>query len=141
MHALVAMLALLMQTPVPDPAAAPWWVAIVTPLAAALVGYVSKLLFDGLKQLLPPLDASSSIVKMIASTVFNGLIGFLAAHFAIGVALPGDLHSVTPEWLAAVLNALVAAGIYRFEHNQQASRQGLPTAEQKVDGMAAPVAR
>lgn len=82
---------------------------IVLPLVA---GPFAMLAFDGLKHLVSWLDESPSYVKAIAAPVFAFLVGLLASHF--GISVPSDVHSWTPDTIAAVATALVQAGVFRW---------------------------
>jgi hypothetical protein len=87
--------------------------ALAAALLVPVIGYISGKLYDGLKTILPPFDKLPAIVHQIAAPLFGLLFGWVTA--ATGAALLTDIHGATAGWFGAVLNALVMAGLKRWE--------------------------
>lgn len=117
-------------------ATSPWWLPIVAAAAPIVTGYLAKFLADGLKQILPAYDNAPSLVKSVVSVLIGLAVGWLSAHLALATPLGADLHGWSADTFAAILTALVQAGIYRLQKNQQLASQGAATMEQRVDGKA-----
>ncbi|MEO7102355.1 MAG: hypothetical protein ABI119_03355 [Gemmatimonadaceae bacterium] len=113
------------------PADAPWWLVLISTVVPLVSGWLAKFLADGLKQILPFYDNSSSTVKLLVSLAIGAAVGFLNTHLALSVGPLGtDLHGYTADIFGAILTALAQSGIYRLDKNKQAAMQGFATKEQ-----------
>lgn len=113
------------------PAPAPWWLVIIGTLVPLVSGWLAKFLADGLKQILPWYDNSSSTIKLLVSLAIGAAVGFLNTHIVTSAGPLGtDLHGYTADIFGAILTALAQSGIYRLDKNKQAAMQGFATREQ-----------
>ena len=120
------------------PATIPTWLVILGALVPIVAGWLANLAMDGVKQLIPKLDAAPTIVKQVLAVVIAALIGWLNAK--LGTSLADDPHTWTAAAFSVVFTVLAQQGIYRWKANNQAAAQGNATKEQQATGAAAPVA-
>lgn len=104
---------------------------LILPIAA---GWLANLATDGLKQLIPKLDAAPTVVKQILSVLIAVVVGWVNGR--VGSALSGDVHEWTVEALSMVFTVLAQQGIFRWKTNANLARQGAATLEQQADGLA-----
>jgi hypothetical protein len=114
LFATVAALALAaLQVPA-DPAAgdlSPVGLVLLS-ILPAVTGYVSTLLYGGIKTIIPVYDRLPSIVHQVAAPFFGLALGYVAT-FA-NVHPVADLTGIDQPWLDAVANAVAMAGVFRF---------------------------
>lgn len=83
---------------------------------AALNGWLSTKLYDGIKTVFPWWDSRPAIYHQIAAPLFQFGFGWLSA--ATGLELLTDISGINAGWIAGGLNLLVAAGIKRWEKSR-----------------------
>ncbi len=86
--------------------------AILLPVAA----WISAKLYDGFKTIIPMYDRLPALVHQVAAPVFQFLFGAVAS--GTGAALLTDIHAIDAAWIGGFLNALLAAGLKRYEKSR-----------------------
>lgn len=89
------------------------WAGFIIAIVTPLVGWLSTIAYDGLKTVIPAYDRLPSLIHQIAAPLFGLAFGWLTTH--LGVGLLTDIHAVGPEWIGALLNVLLMAGIKRWQ--------------------------
>lgn len=115
------------------PAGSPWYLTLIATLVPLVSGLLAKFLADGLKQIIPAYDNSSSTVKLVVSFLIGALVGFVNTHLALASPLGTDIHGWGADVIGAVLTALAQSGIYRLQKNNQVAAQGMATREQMAN--------
>lgn len=113
-HAMTAPVSL--QDPVPPTSPLG---ALAYAVLLPVVAWIATKLYDGLKTIIPAYDKLPATVHMIAAPLFQAAFGWVAS--ATGAAVLTDIHSADAGWIGAVLTALLAAGIKRYEKAKTAN--------------------
>jgi len=82
-------------------------------VAQAVISWLSAKLYDGLKTIIPQYDSLPSWIHQVAAPLLGFLFGFIST--ATGTELITDVHGISSGVIGGLLNALVMAGIKRWE--------------------------
>jgi hypothetical protein len=106
-------------------------VAVLALIIPIVAGWLANLAMDGLKQLIPHIDALPDVVKKVLAVVVSFLVGLAASKF--GVVIDPDFHLWTAAGLTTLITVLVQQGIFRWKANNQLAAQGAATKEQQAN--------
>lgn len=124
---------LLAQGGIVLPENAPLWMVLLAAIFPIGAGWLANLAMDGLRVLIPKLDAGSSVVKQIVAVLVALGVGFLATKF--GATLDPDLHNWQATSLVELFTILAQQGIFKAKSDKLAAAQGEPTLTQRRMGV------
>lgn len=115
------------------PTNAPFWMTLLAAVLTPALGWLANLAMDGLRVVIPKLDAASEIVKRVVAVLVALGVSALAVKF--GTTLDPDFHNWTVDGLLALFTTLAQQGIFKAKSDKIAAMQGTPTLTQRRTGI------